>query len=98
MTLGVSLFTAGRLDQAIDTCRRAIQLDPESFVSRWALGMALGLAGRSTDAVSTLEAAAVMSGRHSLALAGLAGVFAQEGTPAEALTLHREREMDSPEP
>ena len=80
MTLGVSLFTAGQLDEAIDTCRRAIQLDPESFVSRWALGIALGMAGRSTEAVSTLEAAAEMSGRHSLALTGLAGVFGQGGS------------------
>ena len=31
-----------------------------------------------------------MSGRHSLALTGLAGVFGQGGKPAEALTLHRE--------
>jgi len=59
-------------------------------VSRRALGIALGMAGRSTEAVSTLEAAAVMSGRHSLALTGLAGVFGQGGKPAEALTLHRE--------
>ena len=51
MTLGVSLFTAGRLDEAIDTCRRAIELDPESFVARWALGIALGLAGRFEEAV-----------------------------------------------
>ncbi len=80
MTLGVCLFTAGRLDEAIDTCRRAIQLDPESFVSRWALGIALGMAGRFEEAVSTLEAAAEMSGRHSLALTGLAGVFGQGGS------------------
>ena len=80
MNLGVCLFTAGRLDEAIDTCRRAIQLDPESFVARWALGIALGLAGRFEEAVSTLEAAAGMSGRHSLALTGLAGVFGQGGS------------------
>jgi serine/threonine protein kinase/tetratricopeptide (TPR) repeat protein len=90
MTLGVSLFTAGRLDEAIDTCRRAIELDSESFVSRWALGIALGLAARFEEAVSALETAAGMSGRHSLALVGLAGVFGQGGKPAEALTLHRE--------
>ena len=90
MTLGVSLFTAGRLDEAIDTCRRAVQLDRESFVSRWALGIALGMAGRSSEAVSTLEAAAVMSGRHSLALTSLAGVFGQGGKSAEALSLHCE--------
>ena len=90
MTLGVSLFTAGRLDEAIDTCRRATQLDPESFVSRWALGISLGMAGRFEEAVSILEAAAAMSGRHSLALTALAGVFRQAGKPAEARALHRE--------
>jgi tetratricopeptide (TPR) repeat protein len=90
MNLGVSLFTAGRLDEAIETCRWAIQLDPESFVARWALGIALGIVGRFEEAVSTLDAAAQMSGRHSLALTGLAGVFGQWGKPADALALHRE--------
>ena len=32
------------LDEAIETDRRAIQLDPESFVARWSLGIALGMA------------------------------------------------------
>jgi Flp pilus assembly protein TadD len=62
MTLGICLFTASRLEEAIDTCQRAIQLDPASFVSRWALGIALGMAGRFDEAVSTLESAAAMSG------------------------------------
>jgi serine/threonine-protein kinase len=90
MSLGVCLFTGGRLDEAIDTCRRATQLDPESFVSRWALGIALGLAGRFEEAISTLDKAAEMSGRHSLALTGLAGVFGQRGNRADAFVLHRE--------
>jgi Flp pilus assembly protein TadD len=90
MTLGVCLFTAGRLGEAIETCRRAIQLDPDSFVARWALGIALGLAGRFEAAVSALEAAAGMSGRHTLALTGLAGVLGQSGRLAEARALHRE--------
>ena len=90
MNLGVCLFTAGRLDEAIDTCRRAIQLDSESFVARWAFGIALGMDGRFEEAVSTLEVAAAVSGRHSLALTGLAGVFRECGKPAAALALHRE--------
>jgi serine/threonine-protein kinase len=90
MTLGVSLFTAGRLGESIDTCRRAVQLDSESFVARWALGIALGMSGRFEEAVSTLETAAKMSGRHSLALTVLAGVLGQAGKPAEARALHRE--------
>jgi adenylate cyclase len=90
MTLGICLFTASRLEEAIDMCQRAIQLDAASFVSRWALGIALGLAGRFDEAVSTLESAAAMSGRHSLAVTALAAVCAQAGKPAEALALHRE--------
>jgi tetratricopeptide (TPR) repeat protein len=90
MTLGVCLFTAGRLDEAIDACRRATHLDPESFVSRWALGIAFGLAERFDEAFSTLDAAAQMSGRHPLSLVGLAGVFGRWGKPAEAGAVHRE--------
>jgi len=90
MNLGCCLFTAGRLDEAIDTCRRAVQQDPDSFVSRWALGISLGMARRFDEAVPTLEAAAAMSRRHSLALTALAGVYGQWEKPAEARSLHRE--------
>jgi Flp pilus assembly protein TadD len=65
-------------------------LDPESFIARWALGISLGLAGRFEEAVSTLETAAAMSGRHTLAVTVLAGVFRQAGRPTEARALHRE--------
>ena len=58
-------------------CRMAVLQDPESFLARWWLGISLGTAGRFEEAVSTLEAAASMSGRHSLALTALAGVFGQ---------------------
>jgi TolB-like protein/Tfp pilus assembly protein PilF/predicted Ser/Thr protein kinase len=90
MTLGACLCTAGRLDEAIETCRRAVQLDPESFVSRRMLGVSLGTAGRFEEAVCMLEAAAGMSGRHSLALTCLAGIFGKWGKPSEASALHRE--------
>jgi hypothetical protein len=59
-------------------------------VARWALGVSLGLARRFDEAISTLEAAAKMSGRHSLAVVGLAGVFGRAGKQTEALVLHRE--------
>jgi tetratricopeptide (TPR) repeat protein len=90
MSLGLCLLSAGRLDEAIDACRRALQLDPDSFVSRWTLGIALGMDRRFDEAASTLEAAAAVSQRHSLALTALAGVFREWGKPAEALALHGE--------
>jgi predicted Zn-dependent protease len=90
MTLWVCLFTAGRLDEAIEKCLLASQLDSGSFVARWALGIALGMAGRFEEAVSTLDATAEMSGRHTLALTGLAGVFGQWKKSTEASLLHQE--------
>ena len=50
--------------------------------------IALGLAGRFEEAVSTLEDGAGMSGRHSLALTALAGVFGQAGRQGEARAVH----------
>jgi TolB-like protein/Tfp pilus assembly protein PilF/predicted Ser/Thr protein kinase len=90
MILALCLCTAGRLDEAIEMARRAVQQDSESFVARWALGVSLGTAGRFEEAVSTLEASAEMSGRHTLALTCLAGVFGHWGKPGEARALHLE--------
>ena len=90
MTLAACLCTAGRLDEAIETARRAVQLDPDSFVAHWILGVSLGTAGRFEEAVATLEGAARMSGRHTLAITCLAGVFGQWGKRADAAALHRE--------
>ena len=90
MILGACLYTAGRLDEAIDMCRRAVRQDAESFVAQWALGISLGLAGRFQEAVSTLEAAGEMSGRHCLAITALAGILGHAGRPDEARALHHE--------
>lgn len=40
MSLAGCLCTAGRLDEATEAARRGVQLDPESFVSRWMMGCA----------------------------------------------------------
>lgn len=90
MNLSTCLCTANRLDEAIEMARRAIQLDTDSFIAHWMLGVAMGTAGRFEEAAFTLEAAAGMSGRHTLALTCLAGVFGQWKKPAEANRLHQE--------
>jgi adenylate cyclase len=90
MLLACALCTAGRLDEAIEKARRAVEQDPESFIARWSLGVSLGTGRRFEEAISTLETAALMSGRHPRALASLAVVFGQWGKPSEASALHRE--------
>jgi tetratricopeptide (TPR) repeat protein len=54
------------------------------------LGVAMGAAGRFEEAASTLEAAAAMSQRHTLALTCLAGVYGQWKKQPEARALHQE--------
>jgi Flp pilus assembly protein TadD len=90
MILAACLCTAGQLDEAIETGRRAVQQDHESFVAHWMLGVSLGTAGRFEEAVATLVGAAKMSERHTLALTCLAGVFGQWGKRSEAAALHHE--------
>src|SRR5262249_59032057 len=90
MNLASCLCTADRLDEAIEMARRAVQLDPDSFIAHWMLGVSMGAAGRFEEAAFMLEAAAGMSGRHTLALTCLAGVFGQWKKSAEASSLHQE--------
>lgn len=80
----------GRMDEAIETARQSVRLDPESFVALWGLVVALETAGRFEEAVSTLESGGGMSGRQSMAFTSLAGAFGQWGKRPEASGLYRE--------
>jgi hypothetical protein len=59
-------------------------------LGREVAGVSLGTAGRFEEAAFTLEVAAGMSGRHTLALTCLARVLGQREKPAEANRLHPE--------
>ena len=90
MILGCGYCTAGRLEKAVETGRLAIQLDPESFVAHWALGVSLRMNGQFEEATSILNSAAAMSNRHARALSSLAAVFGDWGRPSEAAALFGE--------
>src|SRR5437773_4631243 len=38
--MGATLYYAGRYDEAIDQCRRTIEMDPNFTVAHWHLGLA----------------------------------------------------------
>jgi tetratricopeptide (TPR) repeat protein len=52
----IALYYARRYQEAIPSFRRALELDPNDFVSKAILAQALGLAGRGAEAVAHLEA------------------------------------------
>jgi serine/threonine-protein kinase len=90
MILSACLCTAGRLEEAVETAHRAVQQDEQSFVSHWMLGVALGMVGRFEDSADELDGAARLSGRHTLAVTALAGVFGQWGKRRKATAVYRE--------
>jgi tetratricopeptide (TPR) repeat protein len=90
MNLGNCLLTAGRLDEAIAMHRRAIQLDHESFVARWALGGALTMAGRFEEAVSDTRDCRADVGAPRARPCRPGYVFGRWGKRSEASALHRE--------
>ena len=68
----------------------AVELDPESFVARWAHQVALHVTGRFEEAARVGELALAMSGRHPWAMANLAVTFADWGKPGDAKALYAE--------
>ena len=47
----------GRLDEAVEASRRAVELEPESVMALNSLGLGLGLSGQSDDALAVLHQA-----------------------------------------
>jgi len=78
---------AGETAQSLEAAHRAVELDPESYLARFALQEVLRLAGQLKEAVAASEVAAAISGRHAWALMLLSLAFADWNrvTMAEAI-------------
>jgi len=74
----------------VEVSRRAVQLDPESFLANWALQMALLVSGQFAASVAAGESTLVMSGRHPLSMALLAVALADCGKATEADAVYAE--------
>ena len=87
---GYTCAGAGKYTAGVQACERAVELDSESFIARWAHHCTLHLSGRFEEAVRAGELALAMSGRHPWAMAHLALTFADWGKPADAEALYAE--------
>ena len=98
MMLAWCLATAGRHDEAVAAGRLAVERDPESFVSYWALGSCLTLAEQYEEAVATLTRAALISNRNPTALDAMAYAYSrwdkQEAAEALRLELNERAERE----
>jgi tetratricopeptide (TPR) repeat protein len=80
----------GEYAPAEKAARRAVELDSESYLARFALGEVLRVTGKFEESVTTSELALAISGRHAWAIVFLALALADWGKPAEADALYVE--------
>jgi tetratricopeptide (TPR) repeat protein len=89
VALAANLTIAGRYDESLAAARRAVELAPQ-FGAQRAVGLALLLAGKDTEALDALNSAAAASNRHPWVVSELAYVHARIGDVARALQLRDE--------
>jgi tetratricopeptide (TPR) repeat protein len=87
---GLTCSNAGNYQAALDVCRRAVELDPESYLARVSLQFALHANGQLEESVAAAELALSISGRHSWAMAFLAVTLADWGRPMDADAVYDE--------
>jgi len=83
----VFLFRRGRLDEAIEACRRAITLEPDMALNHEDLGRLFFAKGRTEDAEEEWDAALDLFPTDGLALSGLARIAEEQSDFEEAADL-----------
>jgi len=87
---GISLWLAGRYEEAIRVCLKTLESDSQSFLAHWALGLAYEEVGNWGAAISQFKTAVALSGGNPGMLSALAYAQATSGQRDQALkTLHQ---------
>jgi eukaryotic-like serine/threonine-protein kinase len=88
--LSLSHLCGGNREEALSYARRAVAVDPLSFLGRNSLIQALGECGDLQGSIAAVHEAIEMSGRHPWMLVFLAGIYDQFGDVAGATSMHEE--------
>jgi serine/threonine-protein kinase len=89
--VALTVYLAGRFDQAESGARRALELQPDYLLGLWVLGLALCGLDRHQEAIATLERAAALS-RAPIFVGMLGFGYARAGRVEAATLLLRELE------
>lgn len=87
--LAEELRRAGRLAEAVQTCRTGLALHPEYATGRATLGRTLLDQNELDAALAELSAVLTAAPEHLAALKGVAEIHARRGASAEALAAYR---------
>src|SRR5205807_449108 len=82
-TLAAAFYFARNFDQAIEEYRKALELDPNHFLSHYSLGRIYSLKGLHREAIEEAQKSVALSGRSTETLAGLAQAYAAAGMKEE---------------
>jgi len=82
--MGATLYYAGRYDEAIDQCRRTIEMDPNFAVAHWHLGLAYEQKQALDAATEEFKKAISLSGGSPLMKAALVRAYAKSQKKHEA--------------
>src|SRR5205807_7129203 len=75
-TLAAAFYFARNFDQAIEEYRKALELDPNHFLSHYSLGRIDSVKGWHREAIEEAQKSVALSGRSTETLAGLAQAYA----------------------
>lgn len=82
---GVKAYKEGRVQEAIDTLKRGIKLDPLAYRLRYHLGLLYGKQGRVHDGVHELERAVELHPKAFMAVKNLAVLYEKAGFKNKAV-------------
>lgn len=87
---GLTCGNAGKKLEAVEACKRAVELDSESFVAQMLLQLVLHIDGKLEDSIAAGESALAMSGRLAWSMAFLAVTYGKWGKTEQADALYSE--------
>jgi tetratricopeptide (TPR) repeat protein len=89
-TAAFILYINRRYDQAIDQCRKTLDLDSDFALTHYFLGLACIQKAQYPEAIDALERAVFLSNRMVVPLSGLAHAYAVAGRIADAVRILEE--------
>jgi len=87
LAAGIAAYQAGHFDEAIEHLREGTKIDPLAYRLHFHLGLLLGKRGQHYDAISELETALRINGRHFPALKNLAVLYQKAGFRNKAVEI-----------
>ncbi len=94
-TYSLILCTVGKLSQALEVCRYALELDPNSFISHISQGNILMKMERYGESIASFKRALKISNRHHFAVNALIWNYCLTGKTEEARSLMNELKVRS---